>query len=59
MQTVMLVVMPLFMGFITVGFPAGVGLYWITSNLYRLVQQAVMNKKAGVPFRLPLVKNAA
>lgn len=56
MQTVMMTVMPLFMGFITVSFPAGVGLYWITSNLYRLVQQIVMNKQAGVPFRLPFLK---
>lgn len=56
MQTVMMVVMPLFMGFITVGFPAGVGVYWIISNLYRLVQQIIMNKKAGVPFRLPFTK---
>lgn len=55
MQTVMMTVMPLFMGFITVSFPAGVGLYWITSNLYRLVQQIIMNKKAGVPFRLPFM----
>ncbi|MCL2604653.1 MAG: YidC/Oxa1 family membrane protein insertase [Defluviitaleaceae bacterium] len=58
MQTVMMTVMPLFMGFITISFPAGVGLYWITSNLYRLVQQIVMNKQAGVPFRLPFSKNA-
>ncbi|MCL2365073.1 MAG: YidC/Oxa1 family membrane protein insertase [Defluviitaleaceae bacterium] len=58
MQTVMMVVMPLFMGFITVGMPAAVGLYWITSNLYRLIQQIVMNKKAGVPFRLPFMKKA-
>jgi membrane protein insertase Oxa1/YidC/SpoIIIJ len=56
MQTAMMVVMPLFMGFITVSFPAGVGLYWITSNLYRFVQQFIMNKQAGVPFRLPFVK---
>jgi YidC/Oxa1 family membrane protein insertase len=56
MQTVMMTVMPLFMGFITVSFPAGVGLYWITSNLYRVVQQLIMNKKAGVAFRLPFVK---
>jgi YidC/Oxa1 family membrane protein insertase len=56
MQTVMMTVMPLFMGFITVSFPAGVGLYWITSNLYRLVQQIIMNKQAGVPFRLPFTK---
>ena len=56
MQTVMMVVMPLFMGFITVSFPVAVGLYWITSNLYRLIQQIIMNKKAGVPFRLPFMK---
>jgi YidC/Oxa1 family membrane protein insertase len=59
MQTVMMTVMPLFMGFITVSFPAGVGLYWITSNLYRLVQQIVMNKQAGVPFKLPFNIGAA
>jgi YidC/Oxa1 family membrane protein insertase len=56
MQTVMMTVMPLFMGFITISFPAGVGLYWITSNLYRVVQQIIMNQKAGVPFRLPFIK---
>jgi YidC/Oxa1 family membrane protein insertase len=59
MQTVMLVVMPLFMGFITVGFPAGVGLYWVVSNLYRLVQQLIMNKQAGIPFTLPFIKKEA
>jgi YidC/Oxa1 family membrane protein insertase len=56
MGTIMMVVMPLFMGFITVNFPAGVGLYWIISNLYRFVQQFIMNKQAGVPFRLPFTK---
>ena len=56
MQTVMMVVMPLFMGFITVSFPAGVGVYWITSNLYRVVQQLILNKKSGVAFQLPFVK---
>ncbi|MCL2203870.1 MAG: YidC/Oxa1 family membrane protein insertase [Defluviitaleaceae bacterium] len=59
MQTVMMTVMPLFMGFVTVGFPAGVGLYWVVSNLYRLVQQIIMNKKAGVVFRLPFSKKEA
>jgi len=55
-QTMMMVVMPLFMGFITVTMPAGVGLYWIFSNLFRLVQQIVMNAQQGVKFRLPFVK---
>ena len=55
-QTIMMVVMPLFMGFITITMPAGVGLYWIFSNLFRLVQQIVMNAQAGVKFRLPFVK---
>jgi YidC/Oxa1 family membrane protein insertase len=49
-QTVMLVVMPIFMGFITVSMPAGVGLYWITSSVFQVAQQVVMNKRAGIPF---------
>ena len=55
-QTIMMVVMPLFMGFITITMPAGVGLYWIFSNLFRLVQQVVMNAQAGIKFRLPFLK---
>ena len=55
-QTIMMVVMPIFMGFITVTMPAGVGLYWIFSSLFRLVQQLIMNAKAGIKFRLPFVK---
>jgi len=55
-QTIMMVVMPLFMGFITITMPAGVGLYWIFSNLFRLVQQIVMNAQQGVKFRMPFSK---
>jgi len=55
-QTIMMVVMPVFMGFITITMPAGVGLYWIVSNLFRFVQQYVMNMQAGVKFRLPFTK---
>jgi len=55
-QTIMMVIMPLFMGFITITMPAGVGLYWIFSNLFRLVQQLVMNTKQGIKFRLPFAK---
>jgi len=55
-QTIMMVIMPLFMGFITITMPAGVGLYWIFSNLFRLIQQLVMNAKQGIKFRLPFAK---
>ena len=56
-QTIMLLFMPLFMGFITITMPAGVGLYWIFSNLFRLVQQVFMNMQAGIKFTLPFVNN--
>ncbi|MCL2360287.1 MAG: YidC/Oxa1 family membrane protein insertase [Defluviitaleaceae bacterium] len=55
-QTIMMVIMPIFMGFITITMPAGVGLYWIFSNLFRLIQQIVMNSKQGIKFRLPFAK---
>jgi len=55
-QTIMMVIMPIFMGFITITMPAGVGLYWIFSNLFRLIQQLVMNAKQGIKFRLPFTK---
>jgi len=57
-QTMMMVVMPIFMGFITVTMPAGVGLYWIFSNLFRLLQQLVMNTQQGIKFRLPFQKES-
>jgi membrane protein insertase Oxa1/YidC/SpoIIIJ len=46
-QKVMMYAMPVMMVFMTVGLPAGVGIYWTTSSVFQTVQQAVMNKKAG------------
>ncbi len=43
-QKTMMYFMPIFMGFITVGLTAGVGLYWITSNIFQIGQQIVINK---------------
>ncbi len=43
-QKVMLYAMPLMIGFMTVGMPCGVGLYWITTTAFQVVQQMVMNK---------------
>jgi len=41
---------------ITFGLPAGVGLFWITSQVYQIVQDLILNKRAGIPFVLPFAK---
>lgn len=43
-QKIMLVTMPLIMAWITSGLPCGVGLYWIISNIFMIVQQQALNK---------------
>jgi YidC/Oxa1 family membrane protein insertase len=43
-QRMMLIMMPLMMGFFTATFPAGVGLYWITSTVFQIAQQMIMFK---------------
>lgn len=35
----MLVIMPLFIGFMAWRFPAGLGLYWVVSNVIQIIQQ--------------------
>ena len=42
---VMLYFMPLFIGYISFTFPAGLVLYWVVMNLMQIAQQALMNKK--------------
>lgn len=42
-------IMPLFLGFISWNFPAGLLLYWTTSNLVRLGQQITINWMDGRP----------
>lgn len=42
-------IMPLFIGFISWSFPAGLVLYWTTSNLFRLGQQVVIFRMDGRP----------
>ncbi len=46
MQTVMKI-MPLFMGFISWGFPTGLVLYFAVSNLFRIAQQGVIFRLDG------------
>ena len=40
----MMITMPLIMAWITSGLPCGVGLYWIVSNIFMIVQQQALNK---------------
>jgi YidC/Oxa1 family membrane protein insertase len=48
-QQVVTKVMPLFIGVISWSFPAGLVLYWATSNLFRLGQQVLIFKIDGRP----------
>ena len=58
-QRIMAVVMPVFIGAITFGMPAGVGLFWIVTQVLQGIQDLVLNKKAGVKFVLPFMKKDA
>lgn len=44
MQKSMNLISPIMTGFISFSAPAGLGLYWIVSNLFQLAQQLFMNK---------------
>lgn len=41
----MMVIMPLFIGFISLNFPAGLVLYWVTMNIVQIAQQLWINSK--------------
>jgi YidC/Oxa1 family membrane protein insertase len=43
-QKMMNIVMPIMMAWITTGLPAGVGLYWVVSNIFQICQQAIISK---------------
>jgi len=44
MQKVMIYMMPIMMGYFTVTFAAGVGIYWITITVIQVLQQYLVNK---------------
>jgi len=48
-QRLMMLVLPLFFVFIVINFPAGVLVYWITTNSWTMLQQYVIRKRIGVP----------
>jgi YidC/Oxa1 family membrane protein insertase len=43
MQNNMTLISPIMSGVIAFTVPAGLGLYWITGNVYQIVQQTFMN----------------
>src|SRR5690606_1048246 len=44
-QKAMMLVMPVFLTWISIQFPAGLVLYWVVSNLFSIGQQYVINKQ--------------
>src|SRR4051794_39241927 len=56
-QRTMMLVLPLIFVPIVIGFPAGVILYWITTNLWTILQQYIVRRRLG-PMR-PAVTPAA
>jgi YidC/Oxa1 family membrane protein insertase len=46
-QRMMMFVMPIMMGFFTFNIPIGVGIFWITSSVFQVVQQAILNKRTS------------
>jgi len=44
---IMMYFMPLFIGYISLTFPAGLVLYWVVMNIMQIAQQAIMNKAAA------------
>jgi YidC/Oxa1 family membrane protein insertase len=41
-QKIMMYVMPVFLAFISFNFPIGVLLYWVTTNIWQIAQQAII-----------------
>lgn len=53
-QKTMLIAMPLLFGFMTISFPAGLAIYWVTFSLVGAVQQVFINKTTKtLPISLP------
>ena len=55
-QKIMLFAMPVMMAVFTVNFPVGVGIFWITSQVFQVGTDIVLLKKSGTKIRLPFMK---
>jgi YidC/Oxa1 family membrane protein insertase len=49
MQKMMLWMLPLMIGFFTATFPAAVGIYWLTSTVFGIGQQKLVNWQLDKP----------
>lgn len=47
-QKMMLYFMPLFIGYISMNFPAGLGIYWIFFSVFGTLQQLYINRRTGI-----------
>ena len=54
-QKIMLYAMPIVMAAFTFGLPAGVGIFWITSQIFQATQDFVMFKRDGVKLEIPFL----
>ncbi len=52
-------IMPLFIGIVSYNFPAGLVLYWMTGNIFRLIQQVVIFRIDGRPQFAPAETSTA
>lgn len=43
-QRAMLLIMPIFIGYLSLNFPAGLVLYWVASNVFSIIQQFLISK---------------
>lgn len=50
-QKTMLFVMPLFIGYLSMTFPAGLALYWVVTNIVGAIQQYFINKQVKIPVK--------
>jgi len=46
-QNSMNIMMSIFIGWITVSLPAGIGIYWVTSNIFQIVQQYIFMRETN------------
>jgi YidC/Oxa1 family membrane protein insertase len=56
MMNSMMMFMPLMFGYITLGLPAGLTLYWTTSNLLSMIQQYFVTGWGGLADWFPMLK---
>lgn len=54
----MLIIMPVVFGFMTVNFPAGLGIFWIVGQVFQGTTDFIMLKRAGTPINIPFLKKS-